>query len=54
MVAKPTLSGLVFTTTNFVAMARYLLNNGVGEVPLGVFTQDVLEATFGNIVSSNF
>ena len=51
IIAKPTFEGLVFSTTNLIALAKYLLANGVSKVCLRVLTQDVLEALFGNLVS---
>ena len=51
IMAKPTFEGLVFSTTNLIALAKYLLAYGVEKVCLRIVTQDVLEALFGNLVS---
>ena len=49
---KPTFEGLIISTTNLIALAKYLLRaNGVEKVCLRIVTQDVLEALFGNLVS---
>ncbi|XP_078495150.1 uncharacterized protein LOC108950658 [Ciona intestinalis] len=47
--AQPTLEGLIFSTRNYVALAKRLLLSGCPEVRLNVFSQDVLEAFFGNL-----
>nr|XP_026695920.1 uncharacterized protein LOC113475666 [Ciona intestinalis] len=56
ILARNTLQGLVFTSLNLVALAKRLLDdrpkNGLKYVCLGTFTQDVLEATFGNLRNS--
>ena len=50
IMAKPTFEGLIFSTTNHIALAKYLLAYGVEKVCLRIVTQDVLEALFGNLV----
>ena len=50
IMAKPTFEGLIFSTTNLIALAKYLF--GVEKVCLRIVTQDVLEALFGNLVST--
>ena len=50
LLALPTLEGLVFTTKNYVRLAKYLLQNGAVKVHFKTFSQDVLEAFFGNVV----
>ena len=51
--AKPTLGGLIFTSTNTAVMCKRLLSAGFRYVSMGVLTQDVLEATFGNVVNNS-
>ena len=51
IIANPTLEGLIFTARNFVCLAKHLLQNGSSKVCLKTFSQDVLEAFFGNVVS---
>ena len=51
IMAKPTFEGLIFSTTNLIALAKYLLAYGVEKVCLRIVTQDVLEALFGNLAS---
>ena len=51
--AKPTLGGLIFTSTNMVVLCQRLLSAGFRYVSMGVLTQDVLEATFGNVVKNS-
>lgn len=52
MLPKPTHEGVSFTTFNFIALAERLLElPSIKYVCLGTFTQDVLEALFGNLVS---
>lgn len=48
-----TLQGLIFTTRNFVLLCERLLNE-LDYVCLKTFSQDVLEAFFGNLVGSIF
>lgn len=50
LMAAPTLEALLFTTNNYVALAEQLLLSGK-RVCFRVFTQDVLEAFFGDLVS---
>lgn len=50
LMAKPTLDGLIYTTINYVCLTKRLLNH-LDYVSLHIFTQDVLEAFFGNLVS---
>lgn len=50
LLAKPTLEGLVFTTRNFILLTERLLKK-IDCVCLHSFSQDVLEAFFGNLVS---
>ena len=53
ILSRSTCEGLVFTTINLIALTKRLLDGGyVKYVCLGTFTQDVLEATFGNLVSA--
>ena len=51
IIASPTFDGLIFTTRNYVRLAKYFLENGAKKVCLRTFSQDVLEASFGNVVS---
>ena len=51
--AKPTLGGLIFTSTNMVVLCKRLLSAGLRYVSTGFLTQDVLEATFGNVVNNS-
>ena len=51
IMAKPTFEGLIFSTTNLIALAKYVLAYGVERVCLRIVTQDVLEALFGKLVS---
>ena len=51
--AKPTLGDLIFTSTNMVVLCKRLLSAGFRCVSMGILTQDVLEATFGNVVNNS-
>nr|XP_018673141.1 uncharacterized protein LOC108951036 [Ciona intestinalis] len=48
LMASPTLIGLIFTTRNFIALVQRLLKTNRYICP-GSFTQEPLEALFGNI-----
>ncbi|XP_077968295.1 uncharacterized protein LOC144422217 [Styela clava] len=48
VIATPTLDGLIFTTNNLLALCERLLQQ-LDYVCLHSFTQDVLEAFFGNL-----
>ena len=50
---KPTLGGVSFTSTNMVVLCKRLLSAGFRYLSMGVLTQDVLEATFGNVVNNS-
>lgn len=51
LIAAPTLEGLCFTSRNLASLARRLLLDGrLDYLGLHSFTQDVLEAFFGNVV----
>ncbi|XP_078495504.1 uncharacterized protein LOC100183340 isoform X2 [Ciona intestinalis] len=49
LMAQPTFDGLIFSTNNYIALVKQLLNAGSSCVCLNVFSQDVLEAVFGNL-----
>ncbi|XP_078481460.1 uncharacterized protein LOC144742615 [Ciona intestinalis] len=50
IIASPTLEGIVFTTRNFIEIAKQLVRESSLEyVALNVFTQDILESFFGNL-----
>lgn len=49
MMAIPTMKGLIFTSRNMVGLCNRLLEE-MSKLALGTFTQDVLEAFFGNLV----
>ena len=51
IMAKPAFEGLIFSTTNLIALAKYLHAYGVEKVCSHIVTQDFLEALFGNLVS---
>ena len=43
IIPLPTLEGLVFTSRNYVRLAKYLLCNGAFKICFKTFSQDVLE-----------
>lgn len=49
MMATPTMEGLIFTSNNMIGLSDRLLKE-MPRIALGTFTQDVLEAFFGNLV----
>ncbi|XP_078492370.1 uncharacterized protein LOC144748085 [Ciona intestinalis] len=50
MLPSPTHEGILFTTHNFIALAERILSlPSIKYICLGTFTQDVLEAMFGNL-----
>lgn len=53
IIARPTLEGLIFTTLNLVKLAEIFLE-AMPCLWLKSFTQDILEACFGNLVCVNF
>uniref|UniRef100_UPI000EF5589C uncharacterized protein LOC101242444 n=1 Tax=Ciona intestinalis TaxID=7719 RepID=UPI000EF5589C len=50
LLPMPTMEGLLFTTNNFIQLAKRLLDlDGMRYVCFGTISQDVLEAFFGNL-----
>ena len=52
IMAKTAFEGLIFSTTNLIALAKYLLAYGVEKVCLLIVTQDVLFCNLGSEIGS--